>query len=78
MRHLSEWLERNLCFIDISRARESNSEWPLSCGLASRGLPGQLCEGHPTLVQQHKPEAYTVSVVTNISDANTLNPVLNE
>lgn len=28
MRHLTEWLERNLCFADISKAGESNSDWP--------------------------------------------------
>lgn len=28
MRHLTEWLERHWCFVDISKTRESNSDWP--------------------------------------------------
>lgn len=29
MRHLSEWLERNLYFVDTSKVEESNSDlWP--------------------------------------------------
>lgn len=28
MRHLTEWLKRHWCFIDTSKAGESNSDWP--------------------------------------------------
>lgn len=79
MRYLTEWFGRHLCFIDISKAEDSHSDWPCLLAWHQQSCLASYVEAIQ-LWHCFKPLSRGLIGLnfTNMSDANTLSLFLSE